>query len=266
MTTIAIDLGGTKVKMGVVDNGLVVNTYSFNSNSGNGLLSIIPEIENKCNEWISNYPVKGIEVAYPGIVDPVKKCVIAHSNKFADAVDFNFQEWSDKKFSLPIILENDANAAAVGENIYGCAKKTNDMVLLILGTGIGSAAIMNGKLIHGKHYQAGCFLGHIPLKVNGRKCDACGGIGCAEAQASTWALSYIANEAENSHSNLKNEKTIDFKVLKKYYDSDDEAAKRIFSECCEYWANCIIALIYAYDPDTVVLSGGVLKWSKDFPY
>lgn len=168
------------------------------------------------------------------MVDPHRKCVIAHSAKYADAMAFDFQAWSREKFGLPIILENDAVAAAVGENTFGCARGSENMVLLILGTGIGTAAIMNGQPIRGKHYQAGCFFGHIPMNINGRKCRACGGFGCAESEASTWALREIISDTACKDDPILDEANMDFRKLKEYYDMGDHAARSAFNNCLYY--------------------------------
>ena len=161
-----------------------------------------------------------------------------------------------------MVLENDANAAALGELGYGAARDTENFVLMILGTGIGTAAVMDGRLLRGKHYQAGVLFGHIPLQRNGRPCEGCPGVGCAEAQASTWALKHMVAEAA-LESPLKREPTMNFEVLQRHYRAGDRLAKEIFEECCEYWSSCLIALIHAYDPEVAVLSGGVLNWGPE---
>lgn len=262
MNTIAMDLGGTRVKLGVVSDGRVLESTKMESNSTRGFLPLALELEKICKKWQRQYEIDAMGIAFPSLVDTDKKQVLGHNNKFRDCVGFDFPGWVQERFGLPMVLENDANAAALGELGYGAAKDTEDFVLMILGTGIGTAAVMNGGLIRGKHYQAGVLLGHMPLKRGGRPCAGCPGVGCAEAQASTWALKHMVAESPLS-SPLKQEETVNFEVLQRYYNGGDRLAREIFDECCDYWSNCLISLIYAYDPEVVVLSGGVLRWGKE---
>lgn len=261
MNTISIDLGGTRVKLGVVSDGKVVESRKMDSNSLQGFQPLEPELRRICGEWQQRYEISRMGIAFPSLVDAEKKQVLGHNNKFADCVGFDFAGWVRDSFGLPMVLENDANAAALGELGYGAASDTKDFVLMILGTGIGTAAVMNGELIRGRHYQAGVLFGHIPLKRGGRSCVGCPGIGCAEAQASTWALKHMVEESP-LESPLKQEPIMNFEVLRRHYDGGDRLAREIFDECCDYWSSCLITLVHAYDPEVVVLSGGVLNWGK----
>lgn len=264
METIAIDLGGTKVKMGVVSDGRVVTSAGIDSDSLHGFGPLVPKIKRICRDWQRQYDISGLGIAFPSLVDADKKQVLGHNNKFPDCVGFDFEGWVRESFGLPMVLENDANAAALGEMGYGAARDSENFVLMILGTGIGTAAVMDGRLIRGKHYQAGNLFGHIPLKRNGRSCLGCPGTGCAEAQASTWALKFMVEES-SMESPMKREAVMNFEILRRYYNAGDKLAKEIFEECCDYWSSCLITLVYAYDPETVVLSGGVLNWGRELP-
>ncbi|RKJ38756.1 ROK family protein [Acutalibacter sp. 1XD8-33] len=264
MKTIAVDLGGSSVKLGVVADGVLIDSAKINCRRGQEFQAVAPEIEVVCKKWQRSYGIDGLGIAFPSLVDPVEKRVLGHNNKFPDGVDFPFADWAKERLGLPAVLENDANAAALGEWGYGAAQGTGDFALMILGTGIGIAAVMEGRLVRGRHYQAGNMFGHIPLKRGGRPCRACPGTGCAEAQASTWALKDMAADS-SIDSPLKQEPDLNFKLLRQYYDKGDALARELFQECCGYWANCLIGLAYAYDPEVLVLSGGVLNWGPELP-
>ena len=261
MNTISIDLGGSRVKMGVVSNGKIVTSAMLESHSQAGLKPLLPKLEEVCKSWMGEYAVEAVGFAFPSLVDAKKKKILGHNGKFPDYAEVDLERWAKEKLGLSMAIENDANAAALGEGSYGSAAGCENFVLMILGTGIGTAAVMDGKLIRGKHSQAGVLLGHTPLKVNGRPCAGCPGIGCAEAQASTWALKHMVEES-SLESPLKNEKQINFQVLQRYWEQNDPLAIELFEECCAYWANCLITLVYAYDPELIVLSGGVLGWGS----
>lgn len=263
MTTITIDLGGSRVKAGVVENGKVIEKHTEPARAEEGLARLLPRLEPVLEDWRDRFRAQGLGMALPCLADPVRKTVIGSCGKYADAGRIDFQGWAREKLGLPTILENDANAAAIGEHAFGAAKGCDDFILMILGTGIGTSAVTEGRLIRGKHNQAGVLMGHIPLKAHGRKCAACGvGVGCAEAQASTWALEKIVAESD-ADSLLKAEGKVDFETLRRCYDRGDPLARSIYAECCEYWSNLLISMICAYDPELIVLSGGVLKWGEE---
>ena len=259
MNTISIDLGGSRVKMAVISDGKVMRRTSIESHSERGLKPLLPELEAVCREWMADIPTEAVGFAFPSLVDVRNKKILGHNGKYPDFAAVDLERWAMEALQLPMVIENDANAAALGEGRYGSAAGAQNFVLMILGTGIGTAAVMDGRLIRGKHFQAGVMLGHTPLKKDGRPCAGCPGVGCAEAQASTWALAHMVSES-GVPSPLKQEKHIDFQLLKQYWEQGDPLAASIFEECCAYFANCLITLVYAYDPELIVLSGGVTHW------
>jgi glucokinase len=157
--------------------------------------------------------------------------------------------------------------AAVGEWIFGAGRASNDIVAVTIGTGIGSSAIIEGRLLRGKHFQAGCLGGHFTVQYNGNTCT-CGNIGCVEAQASTWNISQmVKTDPEFSKSSLTTEANIDFYTVFKASQENDALATRIKYECMNIWSAGIINLIHAYDPEIVVLGGGILNSKEEIiPY
>lgn len=131
--------------------------------------------------------IDGLGIAFPGLVNPRDKVVVSANGKFVDAVGYDLKSWVARTFACPFILDNDANAALVGEVAYGCAQDTRDVVMMIFGTGVGAAAMMDGRLIRGKHFQAACIGGHMVIEAgpDATPCN-CGNIGCMEANASSW--------------------------------------------------------------------------------
>src|SRR5258706_6097009 len=102
-------------------------------------------------------------------------------------------QWSRQDFGLPLRIENDARMALLGERYAGAARGFDDVVMTTLGTGIGGAAMIGGTLIRGKHAQAGCLGGHLPVLFNGRTCT-CGNIGCPEAEAAGWSIPAVSSD------------------------------------------------------------------------
>ena len=156
-------------------------------------------------------------------------------------------------------IENDARMALLGEFYAGAARGFTDVVMMTLGTGIGGAAMIEGKLLRGKHAQAGCLGGHLPTLFNGRKCS-CGAIGCAESEAGGWALPGLVKEWPGiSSSALAKYDEVAFKELFEEADRGDEIAISIRDRCLQIWAVDAVALVHAYDPEIIIIGGGVMK-------
>jgi glucokinase len=133
--------------------------------------------------------------------------------------------------------------------------------MITLGTGVGTAAIMEGKLVRGKHFQAGCLGGHFTVDIDGRVCS-CGARGCFEAEASTYALPGMCKTwAGFETSPLSLEKTLDFARLFHWADQGDPVAAQIRARCVSIWAACALSLVHAYDPELIIMGGGIMKSS-----
>lgn len=261
MTTISIDLGGSRLKSALIRNGKILESAISPVDSAGGLSWQLQTVEREVNRLRGLGEAQGIGVAFPGLVNPSACRVISANGKFEDAVHFDFGTWAWEKFRLPLVLENDANAALLGEIYYGCGKGTDNAVLMILGTGIGTAAMMEGRLVRGKHFQAGCLGGHISVETlgKGRVCT-CGSKGCAETLGGTWGLDSVARQDKNfDRSGLVREKNIDYQILAKWEKEGDGLAHRLMEESIDVWSTCAVNLIHAYDPDILILSGGVLR-------
>jgi glucokinase len=157
--------------------------------------------------------------------------------------------------------------ATVGEWKFGAGLGSDDIVMVTVGTGIGTSVVIEGKLLRGKHYQAGCLGGHFTVNYSGKQCS-CGNIGCVEAEAATWNLAALARNHPNySNSALSKEEIIDFAALFKLAKSGDLIANEIKLHCLNVWTAGIISYIHAYDPEKVILGGGILKSQAEIvPY
>jgi glucokinase len=149
--------------------------------------------------------------------------------------------------------------ALLGEVYAGAARGIEDVVMITLGTGIGGAAMMNGRLVRGKHAQGGCLGGHLPLMFDERPCT-CGAIGCAETEASGWALPQIVRDWPGfGGSALVRAPEINFRTVFELAELNDPVAHAVRDRCIRVWATAAVGLIHAYDPELVVLGGGVMR-------
>ncbi len=156
-------------------------------------------------------------------------------------------------------MENDARAALVGEWQYGAGKDYNDIVMITLGTGVGGAAMIDGHLLYGKHYQAGCLGGHFTVNYDGNRCT-CGNVGCVEAEASSWNLSKLLEEHPDLTDISGNDgERIDFEQLFHLYEKGYGTAGDFIRHCTKVWSAGIVSMIHAYDPELVIISGGIMN-------
>ena len=198
-------------------------------------------------------------IGFCGLADARIGRVISTNKKYDDAPEIDFQLWIRKEFGLPFAIENDARMALLGERHAGAARGCDNLVMITLGTGIGGAAMIEGKLLRGKHAQAGCLGGHLPAKVGGRACT-CGAVGCMEAEASGWALPIMAKEWNGFRdSALADREQIDFKTVFELARAGERVATEIRDYCLQVWANASVGLIHAYDPEMIVIGGGVMQ-------
>ena len=265
MAAITIDFGGTQIKFGIIEkNGDILASGKINSIPDDTIEKSLILVSKNIRELIAenNIPLlslEGIGIALPSIIDPVKNLVLSRYVKYTDANEFDFSEWSRCEWNLPVVLENDARAALAGEWKHGAGKGFSDIVLLTLGTGVGSAVLINDQLLRGKHFLAGNLAGHISINLNGTPCN-CGFAGCLETEASTWALpSLIAREKNAEKSSLSKIEKPEFIHLFEEADKGDELANHLLEHCLKAWGICAVNMVHAFDPSIIIFSGGIMK-------
>lgn len=261
---VGIDLGGTRIKAGLVKNGQLIDSEIINADSITGLAGQLPKIENLIDRIlfknnITRKALTGIGSTFPGIVDSGKMKILSTNVKYPDATRINLKTWVQNTFSVPFVIDNDARISLIGEWQYGAGKGTDDLVMVTLGTGIGGAALMEGKLIKGKHFVAGCLGGHFTINHHGTECQ-CGNIGCVEAEASSWRLPHLAKESEGfEKSALSRITNIDYEQVFKLAAEGDKLAVSLKDHSVRAWGFGIVNMIHAYDPDRVIVGGGIIK-------
>ena len=260
---IAIDLGGSHIRCGLVGHQSILSVFDHPISPKSRLAPLLPVLEHHVAGFARNGDCRAIAIAFPGIVTRDGKVLSTPRGKFDDAPDIDLAAWAKERFGLRLVMENDARMALLGERFAGAARGCDDIVMMTLGTGVGAAAMMEGRLIRGKHFQGGCLGGHLPVVWNGRRC-ICGNLGCVEAEASTWALPEIcACWPQYADSALACEPRINFETLFRCARDGDAAASQIRERCLRIWAAGIVGLIHSYDPERVVLGGAVMGSADD---
>ena len=261
--TVAIDFGGTIIKAGLLRNGGLLAEAELDSSNARSLGAVLPHVSVLVDSLLDTAgivapEVAGLGLAFAGLVDTKQKRIISTNKKYDDGPGIDLKAWALENWGWPVAVENDTRMALLGEWQYGAGRDCRDLVMVTLGTGVGSAVLMDGKLLHGRHFQAGNLGGHFTVNYRGYPCT-CGNIGCVEAEASTWRLpSLLAQWPGIGGSSLAGEPRHDFAALMAHAGRGDRVAGEVLEHCIEVWSAGIISMIHAFDPEKVVLGGGVM--------
>ena len=266
MYKIGVDLGGTNIATGVVDDnyriiGKSVAKTHFESSATEIVNSIASSIYTAIDAAkVKLSDIEEIGVGIPGAVDSV--CGIV---KYSCNLDFHetpVARLLSEKIGRTVYIENDANAAAFGEYVAGVGKNAKIFVAITLGTGVGSGILINGSIFSGSNC-AGAELGHVCIELNGEMCK-CGNYGCWEAYASATALirqtkyamkryptSKMWELCQNQLENVTGKTAFDAMRL------GDEAGEIVVNTYCGYVAVGVSNIINIFQPDVVCIGGGV---------
>lgn len=242
---IGVDLGGTKILAGVVTRrGEVVRRHE-RATPQDSQEHVIAELEAAVTELLDD-SVGAIGFGTPSPIDQARGVVVECVN--LPLKDAPLRDHMHERFGLPVGLDNDANAAAIGEWRAGVARGVDDLVMLTLGTGVGGGVVSGGTPFRGRNGE-GAELGHVTIVHDGRPCQgACMGRGHLEAYVSGHAASEAAREAFGP--------SADAHRLVRLANEDDAQATEILAELAGYLGSGIGSFVNVFAPQLVVLGGG----------
>jgi glucokinase len=249
---IGVDLGGTNLRAAVISReGKILEKIAVGTNPQLGRESLMGEMVTAINDLRSRWgggQLAGIGLGVPGFI-LLKEGVIRNSNNLACLEDFPFRDEMERRLKTKVVLENDANAAALGEKWMGAGRDVDDLVLFTLGTGIGGGIISGGKVLHGFLGMAG-ELGHLTVVPNGTPCG-CGNRGCVEKHASALAISTMARML-GLGDHLTAAEVYDLAV------KGNEHARTVFQSMGEALGTALAMMVNTFNFPLYLLSGGVL--------
>lgn len=263
MNTLAVDFGGRRIKLGIIQDGTVLTQDVLPAHADrplpDRLAAVAEALRRLCSEKELNVrECAGIGLAYPSVIDTARARICDHFGKFGDASSINLRAWARQTLGLPLAIDNDARMALVGEWLQGAASGCDNAVIITLGTGLGVSALIEGRVLRGGHGQAGILSGHLTVKYGGRPC-VCGNVGCAEAEASTSVLDKLAHEHPGFElSALAKEEVLDYAAVFRCAAAGDSCARDLQDHSLKVWSALAVNLIHAYDPDRLVLAGGLM--------
>jgi glucokinase len=261
---LAADFGGTTIKLGLLREGhvltrarLEVEVQKTMSDQLEAVASLWETLLHR--EGHSLQDGLGVALALPFIADPKQPRVRGEFGKFPGASGIDFGDWSRQRLGLPLVLENDLRVALLGESACGAARGKSDVVMLAFGTGIGCAVLSAGQLFRGANNRAATLLGHATIAHEG-SVGRCGNIGCTEDLASTATLADRARARPDfAESSLALAEKIDFETLFVLAAKGDACSQALLHQSLRVWAVAVQNAILAFDPEVVVLGGGVLR-------
>lgn len=260
---IGVDLGGTKMLLGVLDPDSKVLWESREASTGQTEDELVELLVREVEEARAKRPgVAAVGLGIPATVDHDKG--IARSAVNLPLENLPIREIAGERTGLPVFVDNDANVAALAEHLYGAAKGARNAVMLTIGTGIGGGLILGGEVYRGAT-GAGAELGHTVIEVDGPRCQGnCPGRGCVETLASGTALGREGREAAEREPDsalgamLAAGKTIDGQAVTEVALSGDETARGVFDLVGSRLGVALTSFANIFEPEVFVIGGGVI--------
>jgi glucokinase len=266
---VGVDLGGTYIKIGVVNAaGKIFRKITLDTFAAEGPEKIISQIKKGIYEILDSSKIKlqGIGIGSPGVVT-IKKGTVENPPNFPGWGKINLGRIIEKEFETEVDVENDANAAAIGEMIFGAGKNLDSFVMITLGTGVGGGIILNRHLFRGQSGGAG-EIGHITIDHNGYQCN-CGSKGCIETYA---GVNYLVNrvKAELEHNRESkiwelisgDMETLSPKLIDMAAEQGDVFAQKFIKDLGNYLGSALASVSNLLDISTFIIGGGVAGFGK----
>lgn len=258
---IGLDLGGTSIKAGVISmDGKVVSRIQTmignhpEERSGERVGRLLYECAQRVASVVNldlSSDIRSIGIGSPGIIDSINGIVIGSAN-FKDWKNVPIGPMVSKASGLPVFLENDANCALLAEAWVGAARKKNNVLMLTIGTGIGSGILANGQLVRGAE------VGHTILIPDGRQCG-CGQLGCFERYTSGSAIALSASECKALAQSSDANNPYTAKAIFDLSSQGNTAATAILHKWADHMAIGLINFSRTLDPEVIIIGGGVAQ-------
>jgi glucokinase len=266
---LGVDLGGTNIKIGIVsDKGVISKKISVETRAFEGPDAVVGQIKKGIRSILnkSQKKIYGIGIGAPGIVS-LKKGTVENPPNFPDWKKVNLGKAIQKEFKKKVYVENDANAAAIGELIFGAGRKYHSFIMITLGTGVGGGIIIKDKIYRGEFGAAG-EIGHVSIDKSGPKCN-CGSSGCVEAYVGNhYLVSNVSKELPDYPSSkiwelIDNDLSkLTPKIIDIASEAGDSYAQSIVNQM-GYYIGCALASVSnLLDISTFIIGGGVSGFGK----
>ena len=258
-TVIGVDLGGTNLRTAILSaDGKVLDRYKTSTHASEGWRKVVDRLIRGIGRQRENASKKGLTViavgvGAPGVID-ADTGVVVKSPNFPDWNKLPLRTLLEEALSLPVVIENDANAAALGEQWRGAGTNIKSMILLTLGTGVGGGIVLNNCIWHGADGMAG-EIGHMTLIPEGRQCS-CGNQGCLEMYASARGIVLSYQEALLA-AGASSTRSFSAAEVYEAARAGDRSAIAVMRDMGRMLGIGIASLINIFNPERIVIGGGV---------
>lgn len=247
MKIVGVDIGGTMIKLGVVnEKGEFLESLEYDTEGAKGGDYVLETLMTKLEQY---KPFDAIGISTAGQVDRENGSLADESANIPGTAGLQIKARLEERFAVPVKVENDVNAAAIGEKFFGVGKQMDDFLYITYGTGIGGSIVIDSELYYGKDGYAAEF-GHIVSHPFAEQCG-CGLRGCYERYASTTALVRNAQKVNPENTNGK--------IIFEKYHAGDEAIVSVVDDWLTEIALGLASFIHIFNPGTIVLGGGVME-------
>ncbi|MCI9229828.1 MAG: ROK family protein [Lachnospiraceae bacterium] len=256
---IGIDIGGMSVKLGIVDDDFrVIERMRIATGMGCRCQELIADMVDACRQLGERYPVSSVGIGSAGLVDSQRGYVVRAGN-----LPFQNEPLAEKlsgPLGLPVYLDNDANCALIGEHMAGACQDCQDAIILTIGTGIGGAILIGGRIYRGHNGRAGEF-GHFVFDRQSTRRCSCGLTGCFEEYASATALLAMTRKkieaAPDSLLAVETAAGVDGMAVFGAAQRGCREAVEVLQEYARILAMGINSMVHIFQPEVTVLSGGI---------
>ncbi|ACD22098.1 ROK family protein [Clostridium botulinum] len=260
---VGVDLGGTKISTALSNlNGEVISQTTVPTNAHEGEIPVLNRIIDSVDKVIKDggvtyKDIKAIGIGSPGPLDAEKGVIIYTPN--LPFKNFNLVDPLNKKFEVPVFLDNDANVATIGEFMFGAGRGAKNVLFFTVSTGVGGGAILDGKIYRG-HTSNALEIGHMTVAPDGPRCN-CGNIGCVEATSSGTAIGKRGKEAIGSKVETSLRKYDDITSYEVFVEAaaGDPVCKDIIDNALNYLGIAVANAVSIFDPEVIIIGGGVSK-------
>lgn len=248
MKTMVLDIGGTAIKSAIAQNGVLSSVRETPTRASLGGAYVMSQAKEIISSYKDTYAFERIGISTAGQVNPVKGSIIYANHNIPGYTGTPVKEIMEDFFHVPVAVENDVNAAAIGEACYGAGKEEKDFVCLTYGTGVGGAVFINGSLYHGSSFSAG-ELGALIVHPEDRQPEIDMYSGCYEKYASTTALVAKAKEYDSSITNGK--------IL--FSRIEEPQIRAIIDQWIDEIVYGLVSIAHLLNPSCIILGGGIME-------
>lgn len=248
MKVMSLDIGGTAIKAGIFEKGTLSSVREFPTNAAFGGEYVVSRAKEIIHEYKNANWFDAIGISTAGQVDPYKGCIIYANKNIPGYTGTQLKNIMEAEFCVPVAVENDVNAAAIGEAVFGAGRGLSDFVCLTYGTGVGGAMFSGGNLYHGSSCSAGEF-GAMIMHPEDRNPEEDMYSGCYEKYASVTALAERAKKLDPS---LSSGRAV-------FARKDEPAVGEIIDKWIGEVVNGLVTVVHMLNPSCIILGGGVME-------